>query len=323
MKISFARIALCFLAIAVLPAAAKIPVILSTDIGNEIDDQWALTYMLVNPDFDVLGILSANAPSLPDPSAHYTYEILKDVVERRLGMSAHPPLFEGSSLPLTDARTPRPNDGVTFIINESKKFSSTNRLTVLAIGAATDVASALLIDPTLAMRIKIVAMAFNNPTDGREFNVQNDPNAWRAIFNTYNVPLVIGPGETCRRDLALTLDQAKELISAHGRVGAWLWEEYKSWYFRNVKPLRVNDFSKPWIIWDIITLAYLEGMTHDQMQPRAGLDANLALPPQDIGTTTWITSVDSKLLWADFLDKLDRYQRTHAIGSPDLPSRLD
>jgi hypothetical protein len=39
------------------------PVILSTDIGNEIDDQWAVAYMLTNADFDVLGIVSAHAPS--------------------------------------------------------------------------------------------------------------------------------------------------------------------------------------------------------------------------------------------------------------------
>ena len=50
-------------------AADKIPVILSTDVGNEIDDQWAVAYMLVNPQFDVLGIISAHAPTLPPPAA--------------------------------------------------------------------------------------------------------------------------------------------------------------------------------------------------------------------------------------------------------------
>src|ERR1700712_3938283 len=81
---------------------SPIPVMLSTDVGNEIDDQWAIAYMLVNPAFDVRGIISANAPSLPDPSARATYEILVDVVERRLGMLQHPPLFEGSSFALED-----------------------------------------------------------------------------------------------------------------------------------------------------------------------------------------------------------------------------
>ena len=55
-----------------LPAQVKIPVILSTDVGNEVDDQWAIAYLLTNPEFEVLGILSAHAPTLPDPSAHTT-----------------------------------------------------------------------------------------------------------------------------------------------------------------------------------------------------------------------------------------------------------
>lgn len=34
---------------------------------------------------------------------------------------------------------------------------------------------------------------------------------------------------------------------------------------------------------------------------------------------TWITAVDSRRMWADFLQKLDFYQRTHAVGQEGLP----
>src|SRR5579875_1881804 len=248
------------LSVLVCVSWSKVPVILSTDVGNEIDDQWAIAYMLTNPDFDVLGIISAHAPSLPDPSAHYTYQILKNEVETRLGMAVHPPLFEGSSTPLSNASTPNPNAGVEFIVNASKSYSPANRLTVLTIGAATDVASALLSDRTLVDRIRVVAMAFPNSRGGDEYNVANDVSAWQVLLDS-RVPLVIGPGDVCRAYLALSFDAAKDLISKHGPVGAWLWEEYQLWYFREVKPLRRPDYSKPWIIWDIITLAYLEGMT--------------------------------------------------------------
>src|SRR6266542_5761181 len=94
------------------PAQAKTAVILSTDVGNEIDDQWAVVYMLASPAFDVLGIVSAHAPTVPDPSAHYTYRVLVDVVEHRMRMAVHPPLFEGSSLPLATESSPRTNPGV-------------------------------------------------------------------------------------------------------------------------------------------------------------------------------------------------------------------
>ncbi len=299
-------------------AWGKVPVILSTDVGNEIDDQWAITYLLVNPVFDVEGIISAHAPSLPDPSAHATYEILKDVVERRLGLATHPPLFEGSSLPLPDSKTPRLNSGVNFILETSKRFSQENRLVVLTIGAATDVASALLQDPSVADRINVVAMGFKNLTEaGKEYNVQNDPVAWRVILDS-NVPVTIGSGDVCQRDLALHFDEAKKLISEHGSIGAWLWNEYQAWYFRAVKPLRENDFSKPWVIWDIITLAHEQGMTTQKSIPRPRLGTDLSFVPGQPGKTiTWITSVNSAQLWPTFIEKLDEFQRTHAVPSRD------
>ena len=293
----------------------KTAVILSTDVGNEIDDQWAIAYMLVNPTFDVLGIVSAHAPSLPAPSAHATYEVLKDEVERRLGMTIHPPLFEGSSLPLADRKTPRPNSGVNFIVETSKRFSKENRLAVLTIGAATDVASAILEDPGIVERISVVAMGFRNLTEaGKEYNVENDPKAWQVILDA-DVPVTIGSGDVCQRDLALSFEGAKKLVSGHGPVGAWLWNEYQAWYFRFVKPLRIDDFSKPWVIWDIVTLAYEQGMTTKKTIERPRLADDLSFQPVKTDKTiTWVTSIDSGRMWTDFLAKLDDYERTHAIS---------
>src|SRR5215472_11365189 len=173
-------------------AKAKIPVIISTDVGNEIDDQWAIAYMLTTPEFDVQGIVSAQAPTLSPPSAHTTYLVLLDEVENRLKMVTRPPLFEGSSQPLEDERTPPLNAGVDFIVHSSKGFSKDNRLTVFTIGAATDVASALLKDPTIVDRIQVVAMGFSSwAKGGDEFNVLNDIKAWQVILES-NVPVVIG-----------------------------------------------------------------------------------------------------------------------------------
>ena len=56
------------LAVTVHAQTTKIPVILSTDVGNEIDDQWAVTYLLLNRVSDVLGIMSAHAPTIAAPA---------------------------------------------------------------------------------------------------------------------------------------------------------------------------------------------------------------------------------------------------------------
>jgi inosine-uridine nucleoside N-ribohydrolase len=302
--------------------ATKLPVVLSTDVGNEIDDQWTISYLLLSPRLEVLGVLSAHAPSISAPAGATSYRILRDVVENRLGMVVHPPLIEGGSLPLENSKTPRPSPAVSFLIEKSKPFTRENRLTVLMIGAGTDVASAILTDPGIVDRIRVIQMGFNDRRGGNEFNIANDPRAVQAILDS-GVPLVIGPGDVCRANLSLSLARAKEMVAGRGPIGAWLWEEFQAWYYRYVKPLRVDDFSKPWIIWDNITLAYVLGMTEQQTAPRPRLKDDFTFEPGPAGqTVTWITDVDEERMWADYLGLLDDYQRTHAVSHAGLRPRL-
>lgn len=302
--------------------SSKIPVILSTDVGNEVDDQWTIAWLLFSPRVEVLGVMSAHAPSITAPAGHTSFRILHDVVENRLAMRTHPPLIEGGSLPMENARTPRPSPAVNFLIEKSKPFSKDNRLTVLMIGAGTDVGSAILTDPTITDRIRVIQMGFHNQRGGNEFNIANDLKAVQAILAS-DVPLVIGPGDVCKASLSLSLDQAKSMLAERGAIGAWLWEEFQAWYYRYVKPLRVSDFSKPWIIWDNITLAYVLGMTEHQTAPRPRLKDDFTFEPGDAGKTiTWITDVDEKRMWADFLSLLDEYQRTHQVSHAGLRPRL-
>ncbi len=300
------------------PGPAPTPVILSTDVGNEIDDQWAIVWLLTDPAFDVRGILSAHAPSMPDPSAHTSFRILRNIVEQQLGLTVHPPLLEGSSLPLADRATPRPSAATDFLLAQSRGFTPEHPLTVLVIGAATDVASALITDPTLGQRIRVVAMAFRSlgPGGANEYNEQNDPRAWQVLLHA-EVPLTIGTAEVCERTLGLNFAQARDLLANHGRVAAWLWQEYQTWYFANVKPLRVPDFSKPWVIWDIVTLAYVRGLATATPQPRPELDDSMNFRPGKPGATVnVITTLDTARVWHEFFDHLDRFEQTHGIPPP-------
>ena len=129
------------------------------------------------------------------------------------------------------------------------------------------------------------------------------------------MPLVVGSADVCRAALSLTPDQAREMVANRGPIGAWLWQEYQDWYYRNVKPLRKNDFSKSWVIWDIITLAYALDMTTATEHPRPLLRDDVTFDRTATNRKiTWITNVDSSRLWADFLRDLDNFQRTHAAG---------
>ena len=97
-------------------------------------------------------------------------------------------MIAGSSRPL-EGDTPRPTPGVEFLIDQARGRSADDRLVVVVLGAATDVASALLIDPTLADRITIVAMGFDGWPEGRDpWNVKNDVRAWRVLLESAGAP---------------------------------------------------------------------------------------------------------------------------------------
>jgi len=87
--------------------------------------------------------------------------------------------------------------------------------------------------------------------------------------------------------------------------------------------MRADDLSKPWVIWDIITLAHEEGLTTQETYPRPVLKSDMNFDHvQTARTITWITSVDSTRLWPDFISKLDAYQRTHQMGEASPPPFL-
>jgi purine nucleosidase len=310
------RILVCVLSVALAMAAQKIPVVLSTDVGNEIDDQWAIAYVLLTPKFDVKGVMSAHAPSIPAPAGEESLKILRNAVEKRMGMRQHPPFVAGADEALTDAKTPRKSAAAEFLIRVSQGYSEANRLQVLNIGAITDVASAILLDPGIVKRIRVLNMGFHDwAKGGNEYNIANDPVAMQVVLDS-DVPLVTGAGDVCRRDLALKLDEAKAMMSGRGAMGDWLWEEFQAWYYRHVKPLRKNDFTKPWMIWDNIVVAHLLGMTEsvEHTRPRLGADMIFQHPEKPTGRTiTWISRVDSKRMWADFLALVDDYQSRNAV----------
>ena len=215
---------------------------------------------------------------------------------------------------MENAKTPRMSPAVRYLVETSRHFTRDNRLTVLMIGAATDVASAILTDPTIVDRVRVVQMGFPDEKGGEEFNIANDVHAVQAILDS-KVPLVIGPGNVCRASLSLSQDQARAMLATRGAIGAWLWEEYQAWYYRAVKPLRVDDFSKPWVIWDDIALAYVLGMTRQRTLPRPSMRDDMTFAQVNTDQTiTWITDVDEERMWADFLSLVDAYQRTHAVS---------
>jgi hypothetical protein len=190
-------------------ARASLAAVLSTDCGVEMDDQWALAHLLLSPEIDLRAVITSHASSIgfsSATSAKKAAEVISYVLPP--GASSRPPVMAGSDSPLQNGTSPRENAGVDFLLRLSRSFSAPRRLVIFITGAGTDVASAILKDPSFVNRISVVAMGFNDwPAGGDGFNVKNDPLAWQVILDS-EVPVVVGSDAVTRRGLRLTRVEA-------------------------------------------------------------------------------------------------------------------
>ena len=289
------------------------PVLLTTDVGVEVDDQWALAHLVLSPEFDVRGIVTTHAGSYPllaAPAAESSARVANEVLDH-LPLSTRPKVVAGSSEPLKSRTEPRPGAGVDFILKEARGFERSRPLTVLVIGAATDVASALLTDPKLAERIEIVAMAFDKWPEGNDvFNVKNDVKAWQVLLESAT-PIVVADSSVTRERLRMTPERARTLLGSRGKPGRYLAGLLVDWVERQGDLVQmVTGGRNAWPIWDEATVACLLGLTTSEVHPRPRLQDDLQFTHSTPGQSTlptirWITRIDSEKLWADFGRKLD------------------
>ncbi len=161
----------------------KIKLIFDTDANNELDDQFALAYMLLNGDtFDVKGI-TVNA-TRNDKSVQGHYDEAERIMQL-CNLKNVVPLLKGAEGNFKeistnfDPDTYDGQDGVDFIIEETKKDS----IIVVAVGKLTNIALALKKDPSFAERTKIVWLGSNYPEPG-EYNQDNDTIAMNYVLNS-------------------------------------------------------------------------------------------------------------------------------------------
>ena len=288
-----------------LPAADRKAVVLTTDIGAEVDDQWALAHMALSPEIEVKGFVTTHATNLAAPAAETSAGYARELVAK-LPAKSRPPVLVGSSKPLTDPSKPLGNPGVDFLIEQAKGRNADTRLTVVILGAATDVASALLTDPTWADRVTILAMGFNSyPQGGDPWNVKNDPIAWKVLLDS-RAPIVVGDVEITKKVLRMTPDRAHTLLAMLPEPAPLLLNRFDAWIAQNAKIAQdATGSAIVWPIWDEVTTAYLLGLAKAESRPRPRLRDDLTFDlDHPKGTIDWITSIDEGKLWPDLVAKI-------------------
>ena len=169
--------------------AGPIDVVLDTDAYNEVDDQYAIAYMLKNSDkLNCKAIYAApffnSRSTSPAEGMYKSYDEIMKILDLCDRTDLCDKVYKGSTTYLPDEKTPVISDAANDLVARAGAYSKENPLYVVAIGAITNVASAIIMDPTITDKIVIVWLgghALEWP-DNKEFNLYQDVAAARIIF---------------------------------------------------------------------------------------------------------------------------------------------
>ena len=171
---------------ALAPPSGRIRAVLDTDAYNEIDDQFAVVYALSSRDrLDLEAVYAApfhnpRSTSAGDGMEKSYCEILK--ILDRLGVEKEGFAFRGSMSFIQDFGGPCKSDAAEDLVRRAMS-SADDPLYVVAIGAPTNVASAILLEPEIIRRIVVVWLGgqpFHWHT-AAEFNLKQDLRLPRSL----------------------------------------------------------------------------------------------------------------------------------------------
>ncbi len=167
----------------------RVDVILDTDTYNEIDDQFALSYMLRSPEkLNVKAIYAApfhnEKSDGPADGMEKSYQEILNILELAGRAELKQEVYRGSLRYLPDEETPVDSPAAANLAERAMEYTPDRPLYVAAIGAITNIASAILMNPEIIDRIVVVWLGGNahNWPDSHEFNLFQDIAAARIVF---------------------------------------------------------------------------------------------------------------------------------------------
>lgn len=225
--------------------ARRLPVILDTDIGDDIDDTWALALLLKSPELDLKLVVGDYG------KCQYRAKLLARLLEVAartdvpvgVGLDIEPHGEAGQAPWVKDydlAKYPGTvnRDGVQALIDTILK--SPEPITLIAIGPLPNIAEALRREPRIAERARFVGMHGSlrlgyggKATPDAEWNVRADPKSCRAAF-TAPWEMIITPLDTCGL-VQLKGDLYQKFRAARTPLATAVLENYRHWS-RHQKP---------------------------------------------------------------------------------------
>lgn len=292
------------------PPRRKVRAVLDTDTYNEIDDQFAIVQMLLSPEnIDLQAIYAAPFHNRRSDSPGHGMELSHDEILRlldRMGVKPDGLVHRGVTDYVGPAKQALAAPAVDDMIARARAGSSEDPLYIVAIGAISNVASALLAAPDIIDRVVVVWLgghALEWP-DVREFNLKQDVGGAQVLFDC-GVPVVLLPCRGVVSHLHSTVPEIERHVEPHGEIGRFLAQRFKEYSDDHV------GWSKE--IWDMAAVAWL-------IDPD-WCPSMLVSTPILTEVPTWsfdaarplmryVRAVDRDAILRDFFVKLETFART-------------
>ncbi|MBQ3015976.1 MAG: nucleoside hydrolase [Clostridia bacterium] len=219
----------------------KLKVIIDTDIGDDIDDAFALLFAM-ELDFDIIGITTVFQNTIQRA------RIAKKLLKLYGKGYERVPVFAGYGTPLAQAEAQYPDlcqytpdielseyapdsadndDAINFIINSCRKYK--DELTVIAIGPFTNIAKVIERDSealNLVKELVIMGGAFYKQYS--DWNVICDVESAKIMFDNVNNIKCLGADVTHK--LRINEENDKSIVNSNGSdAQKYVSEIYKKW----------------------------------------------------------------------------------------------
>ncbi len=261
------------------PPATRVRMVLDTDTYNEIDDQFALVHVLLSPaQMEVQGVYAApfvHADRSPEQGMEASHEEILRLFGH-LDMDPAGLVFRGSTEFM--GTEPRIVESAAVDHMLELALAETDPLYVVAIGAPTNVSSALLkaqregLDLTDRMRVVWLGGQPFHAASAREYNLYQDPVASRILL-THSPSLTHVPCYGVSSHMLTSLGELESHLAPLGAIGNYLLTIFRDH--------EADHFGYAKEIWDLAATAYL-------VNP-AWVPTHVVPSPQlDVETLTWV-----------------------------------
>lgn len=237
--------------------------ILDTDTGCEIDDQFAIAYSVLADDIDVLAITAAPFYNPRVDSVKSGTKASYDEIKHCLSLidpenKLNIPVYLGADDYMKNQFTPQVSEAaenIGRIVNEADDI-----VYIAMIGCYTNIASAILMHPEIIEKAVIVMIGGQKPylNDGEanEYNLGQDRNASRIILSS-GIPIITLPAGDCTERIYTFTGEMYYFCSDNksGKIGDYLVERYDEQEFPSYVDDKPNSSIRT--IWDIGAIAFI------------------------------------------------------------------